>query len=87
MPDNPTELKRFTELNVFNVRANRVTPVRLIKPWEATALDGTPCPGWQLAAILEQDGWWVPARANTNDLISGQINGATGPPRPVWGYG
>ncbi len=87
MNDNPTELKRFKVLDVFNVRANRITPVRLVKPWEATARDGSPCPGWQLAAVLERDVWWVPDRADTKDLTAGQINGATGPPRPVWGAG
>lgn len=87
MTKTPKELKRFDEIDVWNVRAKRIMRVRLVKPWTARALDGSDVPGWQLAAVLAQDIWWIPNRANTTDLLAGQINGATGPPRPVWGYG
>lgn len=89
MIPNPdlTKLKAFDEIVVFNVRAGRSMAVLLVKPWTARSRDGSDVPGWQLAACAAQDVWWVPDRANTTDLLAGQINGATGPPRPVWGYG
>lgn len=66
-------------ITLHNERARRATPVRLVRPWGATRVDGTASPGWQVASVVWGDASVVPDRVSTSDILAGSIKGCSPP--------